>query len=65
MGYNSDTFRLFKKTPSFIDGVSSLMDLSDNKDRYNINSTEKEADFKSIQADWLAIGNDMQKAIDD
>lgn len=60
---NSLTFRLFKKEPSFIDGIASLIDLSSNSFRYYYNKTENEADINSLRADWYAIGNDMWKAI--
>ncbi|MEK7117595.1 MAG: hypothetical protein AAB861_02360 [Patescibacteria group bacterium] len=57
------SFRLFKKRPSFIDGVSSIIDHSNLGSRYNFDKTEKEADVKSLYADWLAVGEDMKKAI--
>ena len=61
---NSTTFRLFRKEPSFIDGVSSLIDMSCNSLRYNQDETENEADINSLRADWYAIGNDMWGAIE-
>ena len=60
---NSPTFRLFKIEPSFIDGVSSLVDMSPNLSRYNKDETENEADVNSLRADWYAVGNDMWNAI--
>ncbi len=60
---NSYTFRLFKKEPSFIDGFSSLVDISPNILRYNQDNTEKEADTNSLRADWYAIGGDLWSAV--
>ncbi len=45
-------------------GIAAVIDNSQIQSRYNIDKTEKEADIKSLYADWLAIGEDMQKAID-
>ena len=64
MASHTHTFRLFKKKLSFTDGIASILDFSGVHERYNIDASEKEADLKSIQADWLAIGKDMKKAID-
>jgi hypothetical protein len=61
---NSPTFRLFKKRPSFLDGVASLVNLAPNADRYRQSKTPQEADVDSLQSDWLAIGADLHNAID-
>ncbi len=61
---NSLTFRLFKKEPSFMDGVSAMVDMTPNSFRYNASSTEEEADRTSLQADWTAIGSDLKVATD-
>ena len=58
------TFRLFKKRPSFLDGMASLIDMSPSINKYNTDKTEKDADIKSIQADWLTVGKDMKDAIE-
>lgn len=59
----SQTFRLFKRMPSFADGVASLINLSPNRLRYNYDATPNEADINSLRADWFTIGNDLHKAI--
>lgn len=64
MNYSSPTFRLFKKRMSFSDGMGSLICPSGSKERYNFDNTKEAADFNSLYADWLAIGEDMKKAID-
>ncbi len=60
---NSPTFRLFKKEPSLLDGVSFLIDHSSNLDRYNHDKTDNEADINSLRADWYAVGNDLWDTI--
>ena len=61
----SPTFRLFKREPSFSDGIATLIDMSPNLTRYNQDDTENEADINSLRADWYAIGHDMLKTIED
>lgn len=61
---HTPSFRLFKKKLSFTDGVASLIDFSENQSRYHIDATEKEADMNALRSDWLAIGSDMKKAIE-
>ncbi len=61
---NSPTFRLFKKEPSIIDGVASLVDHSPNIDRYNKDKDEIEADTNSLRADWYAVGEDLWKTME-
>jgi len=58
------TFRLFRKMPSFLGGLASLIDLSPNKSRYNYDISADKADMNSLRADWFAIGNDLRKAIE-
>ncbi len=66
MSNDSPTFRLFKRVPSFKNGISSALDLFGSEgSNYRMNTTEKEADMDSIYSDWLAVGNDMRKAIKD
>jgi hypothetical protein len=62
--YNSPTFRLFKRKSSFIEGASYLFDLSNSESKYNVDITEKEADFRSLASDWAAVGSDMKKAFE-
>ena len=59
---NSLSFRLFKKEPSFVDGMASLIDISPNLSRYNQDDSPIEADTNSLRADWYAIGSDLRKA---
>lgn len=63
MNTSSPTFRLFKRPPTFIGGMGSIMDLSSNSLNYNLDATEADADYKSLAADWTAVGNDLTHAI--
>lgn len=64
MSNNSPTFRLFRKIPGFFDGIASSIDFfSDEKSKYKIDMTEREADLDSIYSDWQAVGNDIKKAM--
>ncbi|MDE2188437.1 MAG: hypothetical protein KGJ35_01770 [Patescibacteria group bacterium] len=60
---NSLTFRLFKKRPSFFEGASSLLDLGANVQRYNLSSTDDEADYEALKSDWQAVGDDLRSSI--
>ncbi len=46
-------------------GVSGLIDMSESKERYNYDETEKEADTNSLRSDWCAIGQDMWTALEE
>ncbi len=59
----SYTFRLLKQQQGFLQGVGAILDLSNPRSKYNYNESETAADCESLQADWLAIGEDMQHAI--
>lgn len=61
---NSLTFRLFKKKPSFVGGISSLIDFFGNEERnYRLSKNETEADVNAIYSDWLMVGNDMSESM--
>lgn len=62
---SSDTFRLFKKRPSFLDGFASMLDHAPLSTRYRTSKNGIEADNAAIASDWAAVGADMQQAIDD
>jgi hypothetical protein len=61
--YDSQTFRLLKRRPTFVGGVASLLDISASRAKYNYDKSESAADVKSLRADWLAIGQDIQDAM--
>jgi len=62
-GFSGYTFRLFKREPSFFEGVIAMLDFSG--DLYNYDKSEKEADLNSLHADWLAVGKDLRNVIDE
>ncbi|MCL4549777.1 MAG: hypothetical protein M1495_14540 [Bacteroidetes bacterium] len=58
----SETFLLFAE-PSFIEGMSRVLDLGNTLREYNESLSPKEADSQAIFADWSAIGRDIHDAI--
>lgn len=60
---NSPTFRLFRNEPSFIEGLSRLLDLGSRPERYNESETPEGADYDALESDWQAVGNDMKASI--
>ncbi len=62
---NSLTFRLFKKrkTSLFIDGMASILDISDSERLYNYEKTSDEADRNAVHDDWLQVGRDLREAM--
>lgn len=54
---------LFAK-PSFLSGIARTLDLGATFDAYNISETPEEADYNAILTDWIAVGSDMRKAIE-
>ncbi len=61
----SHTFRLFKNQPGspLLQGMASLLDLSDSNRLYNYDQTPEEADLNSLRADWLQVGADLSGAM--
>jgi hypothetical protein len=49
--------------PSFLYGVSKLLDPFRMSQDYNRSRTPNEADILAIRSDWHAIGSDMQQAL--
>ena len=56
------TFYLFAN-PSFVEGISRLLDAGGTLNIYNESSTAEEADYIALRNDWLTIGQDFRKAI--
>jgi hypothetical protein len=50
--------------PSFISGTARLLDLHCLFDSYNTSPSGAEADYKALLADWSAVGQDIQRAIE-
>jgi hypothetical protein len=64
MSSNVSTFRLFRQKPSFLGGMSAILDFSSIESRYNQNKSGAEADTKALENDWKVIGFDMNNAIE-
>lgn len=45
--------------PSFLDGLSRVLDIAGLYDDYNYSLSGEMADKRAIMADWNAIGNDI------
>ncbi|MCK5416665.1 hypothetical protein KAI92_04525 [Candidatus Parcubacteria bacterium] len=59
----SDNSTFLFARPSFIEGVSRVMDLGGTMQVYNNSKTENEADFKALKKDWEIVGKDIFDAI--
>jgi len=49
--------------PSFLGGMARCLDLGDTLTEYNQALTGEQADRVAIQADWMAVGEDIRVAI--
>ena len=56
------TYFLFAR-PSFLAGVATLMDFGNSLFVYNESVTPEQADYFAMQSDWVAVGNDLRRAI--
>lgn len=55
-------YNLFTR-PSFLSGMSRVLDIGSVFNRYNESKAPEEADIKALMSDWLAIGMDLQDSI--
>jgi hypothetical protein len=61
---NSHTFRLRKKPVTFMEGLVAVFCSNEEiTDKYNLDKTDEQADFNSLESDWKAIGKDLNYAI--
>lgn len=49
--------------PSFMEGLARILDMGNTLQEYNHSATPKEADFRAMLADWTAVGDDIQTAL--
>lgn len=49
---------------SFLAGIGRSLDIGGVFDQYNDSATMNEADRRATAADWRAVGQDIQSAID-
>lgn len=59
-GCTSDLFA----SPSFASGAARVLDLGGTFDAYNTSPTGEDADFRALYGDWVAVGGDMNAAIE-
>ena len=50
--------------PSFFEGCARVLDFGNTLQEYNQSATPQEADFRAIVADWSAVGEEIQLALD-
>ena len=60
MGTHS--FYLFAK-PSFLEGISRVLDLGNTLQDYNKSKGENDADYNAMKRDWQAVGKDIYDSI--
>lgn len=53
---------LFAK-PSFIEGLSRVLDIGSTLTEYNTSLNGAQADMRAVSADWKAVGDDMKRAV--
>lgn len=49
--------------PSFISGMSRVLDIFGVFTAYNYSRSPQEADARAIHSDWLAVGKDLDAAM--
>lgn len=51
--------------PSFIRGLSRVLDLGSTVDSYQRSGHVLESDYDALKSDWEAVGQDLYGALDD
>ncbi len=64
MGKYSYTDILYAQ-PSFLSGMSRVLDIGGTFDSYNIKQTPQQADLAALKSDWVTIGNDIKYTINE
>jgi len=49
--------------PSFLAGAASLMDFGNTLLAYNESVTPEQADYLATKCDWVAVGDDLRRAV--
>jgi hypothetical protein len=49
--------------PSFLEGMSRLLDVGNTLDEYNRSPTPEQADATALACDWRRVGLDIHEAI--
>ncbi len=59
-----DFSELLFACPSFVGGMAKCLDIGSIQDNYNESPTEDMADYNALMSDWMAVGSDMNIAIE-
>jgi hypothetical protein len=59
----SDYSTILFTSPSFVEGVSRVIDLGNTLDQYNDCLSGPQEDAYALSADWQAVGNDLRQAV--
>jgi hypothetical protein len=49
--------------PTFFSGLASSYSTCGNYYTFHYSATEREADFRALYCDWMAVGEDLDEAI--
>jgi hypothetical protein len=60
---NNYVFGKLFAEPSFVEGVSRVLDVGGTMQEYNTSETENEADIEALKNDWRAVGEDLAFSI--
>ncbi len=58
------SFLLFSR-PSFLEGMSRIVDFGGTLNMYNDSKTPEEADNLALSNDWKMIGRDLKSAVEE
>lgn len=61
--FNTLGLHLFAR-PSFASGMARLVDWFGVLNEYNSSPTGQLADYYALRSDWMAVGNDIYRAIE-
>jgi hypothetical protein len=50
--------------PSFVEGMSRILDFGGTLDQYNQSITPAQADYLALRGDWQLIGMDLARVLD-
>lgn len=59
----SDYSTILFASPSFVEGVSRVLDMGNTLGEYNCSPSGEAADAYALLADWRAVGEDLRQAI--
>jgi len=61
----NENFGLLYARPSFIEGISRILDFAGNLNQYNTSPSGEDADFNALREDWRSVARDLGIAIDE